>query len=443
MHAKLLQETLLRKPPKVWQWCETLCITGIFILLCWWARPNDPLTLNAAFPWIVFAPILVALRYGTLSGMTSVIIVAITMYYFYPNDFFSSTTVRLFLLGNIFITVLCGEWYLAWEADKLQLYRINEYAVRRLNNLNKAYYLLRLSHEQLEQAIIAQPFTLRNAMQIIKHLLIETKGEINETIAHQFLQLVCRYVAIESIQLFFATDGVLNTKPFASIGNDDALILEDPLIKKALESSELVHIGMYDFETKKSSMYFVAMPLRDNDEHLIGLLAIKELSFWGADESNLKALSIIVTSFADQLWIIRITKKLTEVYSDCPLEFAEELYRMLHLRKTLKVRTMLSVFILEASNRTEDVLLTITKQQRGVDSIWRHQLENKKYYLFVLMPFSAGAAIEGFKNRFAKVLKENYGIILNQSEVYLRYVELFSNDPVENIKQLMTYADQI
>jgi hypothetical protein len=302
---------------------------------------------------------------------------------------------------------------------------------------------LRLSHEQLEREIISHPFTLRNAMETIKKLFVETKGEINEAIAHQFLQLVCRYIAVESAQLFFATEGVLDTKPIASIGSSDALVLDDPLVKEALTTTELAHIGRYDFLAKKQSAYFVAMPLQNHEGHTLGLLTIKELSFWGADDNNLKALNVISTAFVTQLWIAKVTKNLTQVYSDCPLDFAEEIYRMAFLKKTLDVRTMLSVFIIESSNRMHDILLTITKQQRGLDSGWKHQPNNKKYYFFVLMPFSTGAAIEGFKNRFSRVLKENYGIVLNQQEVHLRYVELFSTDPLETIKQLMVYANQI
>jgi hypothetical protein len=51
------------------QWLEVALIPWVAIGLAWLARPDDPLLADTLFPWLWFAPVLIALRYGVLPGL--------------------------------------------------------------------------------------------------------------------------------------------------------------------------------------------------------------------------------------------------------------------------------------------------------------------------------------------------------------------------------------
>ena len=47
---------------------ETIIFMLVVFGLCWAFDRTDPLLLNSGFPWLWFAPFVIALRYGTLLG---------------------------------------------------------------------------------------------------------------------------------------------------------------------------------------------------------------------------------------------------------------------------------------------------------------------------------------------------------------------------------------
>jgi hypothetical protein len=52
-------------------WLETIFITLGAVALAFLGRPGDPFFVGAGFPWLVFAPAVIALRYGVVLGVVS------------------------------------------------------------------------------------------------------------------------------------------------------------------------------------------------------------------------------------------------------------------------------------------------------------------------------------------------------------------------------------
>ena len=55
-------------------WLETWAITGLAIGLGYWLSPEDPLMVQASFPWPLMAPLLLGMRYGFMRGMVSAVL---------------------------------------------------------------------------------------------------------------------------------------------------------------------------------------------------------------------------------------------------------------------------------------------------------------------------------------------------------------------------------
>jgi len=60
----------------LWHWLETVLLTLVAAALAYAASPADPFFIAAEFPWVLFAPALLALRYGVLPGLLSIAVLA-------------------------------------------------------------------------------------------------------------------------------------------------------------------------------------------------------------------------------------------------------------------------------------------------------------------------------------------------------------------------------
>src|SRR6185436_2819114 len=68
-------------------WVEAIIIPILGIALCWLASPEDPFFVHKGeFPWTWFAPVLVALRYGVMAGITSSAVMVVAWFLIAPAD---------------------------------------------------------------------------------------------------------------------------------------------------------------------------------------------------------------------------------------------------------------------------------------------------------------------------------------------------------------------
>ena len=154
------------------RWLEVILIPLILIGLAWWLRPQDPLLLTTPFPWLWFGPVLVALRYGVLPGLMAGLMLlgnwliadaAGAVVQEFPRDYF---------IGGSLLILLCGEFSDVWRDRNLRMDETNLYVTERLSRLTKRHLLLNLSHDRLEQEMLARPGSLRDALARLRDLVI-------------------------------------------------------------------------------------------------------------------------------------------------------------------------------------------------------------------------------------------------------------------------------
>ena len=64
----------LPTPPRWLVWAETLVLTAAPPSLGLWLSPRDPLFIDARFPWLVLAPLLLGLRHGFARALASTLV---------------------------------------------------------------------------------------------------------------------------------------------------------------------------------------------------------------------------------------------------------------------------------------------------------------------------------------------------------------------------------
>lgn len=425
---------------------EVFLITALVIGLSYLFNRNDPFCIHASFPWVWIAPVLVALRYGTLPAIFVIIVMVGAFFLFDPKVAITTSEYRYATFGGLLLTILCGEFNNAWLGAMKRFTQLNGYIQKRLDGLNRAFYLLRISHDRLEQSLISKPVTLRNTLVELKNLLVDAGGECTQKIAEQFLHMLGQYCNMEQAGLYLYQDGKFIKDPIAHVGSKRSeLVVDDPMVKECMQSESGINYYAIDqlHQKDRESKYLATVLLRTCDNEICGLLVIEDLAFWSLTQEVLRTLGIISAYFADDIWAVKKMAKFLKVYPDCPPQFVFELKKTQHLYKDFGVESALSAFVILPSARQENIITQLQHMRRGMDIDWHYQ-QKQRGILFTLMPFSSPVAVAGYRNRFQRYLKSEFGIDLEESkEVYLRNMQIFSGEPLQVVQQLMEYVDAV
>ncbi|MGP1684403.1 MAG: PelD GGDEF domain-containing protein, partial [Giesbergeria sp.] len=153
---------------------EMLVLPLVALALGFAWNPLDPLWSTAAFPWSWLAPVILALRYGPLPGLggAGVLLVGWLAVNVGHYDAFP----QLFFLGGLILVMLVGEFSSLWQARTRRAETLQLYLDQRLEHLVRQYYLLRLSHDRLEQELIGRPMSMRDALSTLQEVGSDAQG---------------------------------------------------------------------------------------------------------------------------------------------------------------------------------------------------------------------------------------------------------------------------
>jgi polysaccharide biosynthesis protein PelD len=270
-------------------WIETTLMVLFAVAVCLWIAPKDPFGINAQFPWMLIVPLVVAMRYGTVIGIyASMLVVAVwatlpTLALAPPDQEFP----KAYFLGGLIIVLIAGQFADIWNSRLEKIKEVNAYIDARLSSLTRNHYLLRLSHERIEQDLLIRPTTLRD-------LLLELRTKINLQTdalpgATEYLRLLAQSCEVECAGLFVPTDsargpaGGWERTPAAQLAEAQELLLADPLVVRALETGNLTH--PQDDANLDDSRYLAVIPLVTGNRRTIGLVAI-ERSRWSRSRQS-------------------------------------------------------------------------------------------------------------------------------------------------------------
>ena len=160
------------EPAWIWLWAgfEAVLFGVAALTLAFWLNPVDPFGTSAEFPWLWLVPAVVAMRYGSVIGLVSVLTyfggwIALEILRFVTPVF-----PQVYFLGGLILALICGQFADVWNSRQRRLRAVNAYLDERLNALTKSHFLLRLSHERLEQDLLAKPLTLRETLVRLRSL---------------------------------------------------------------------------------------------------------------------------------------------------------------------------------------------------------------------------------------------------------------------------------
>lgn len=282
----------------VWAWAvfEVLVFCMGALLFARWAVPENPFGVGTEFPWLWIVPAALAMRYGTAIGVTAVVILVLSWFGMpmaQGNALAASFDFpKAYFLGGLILVLICGQFSDMWNIRSRRLRTVNSYLDERLQTLTKNHFLLRLSHERLEQDLLAKPLTLRETLVRMRVLTSSLPPSDADPLpgAQEFIQLLGQTCQLEVASLHaFGMGGKAAPDPSATLGEPRTLAADDPLYRHAWEQEMVAHIqtGTIAEQQRDISRYLVCAPLSPSNGRPLGMLTVEKLPFFALNEDTL------------------------------------------------------------------------------------------------------------------------------------------------------------
>ncbi|MBD3766676.1 MAG: hypothetical protein IE928_01835 [Gammaproteobacteria bacterium] len=390
---------------------ESSFISGIVIAIGWLVSPEDPLLMTTDFPWIWFAPVMVALRYGMIWGLMSVAMLGISALLAVHLFHLSSDFPLAFFLGGLILTMMAGEFADVWHESHYRKDEANLYYEERLTRLTRQYLLLKISHDLLEEQMLSRPGSLRTAIQDLRTKMLSFKGEHVDLFGADVLMgILDQYASIEHAQIYLVEVHEEKQKynlgqSVAKLGNPSVLINDDQLLQQALEEKSLVHIGKH--ATGDYQGQLLIAPMITSRNQVLGVLAVDAMPFYAFNEENIHLIQVIVSYYADMLVGNESAQQILSCFNNsADIHFIEELNRLIRVAEKTKVPSYLVV--LTFSGEKANILPgQIQELKRAMDFMWMTSIDNQPS-LCILMPFASSSGVKGMIMRLKNWLIDRH-----------------------------------
>ena len=405
---------------------ETLLVPLVALVIGLVLNPEDPLWIHADFHWVWLAPVIVALRYGPLTGLGAAGVLLLG--WLALNRGHYDQFPQVFFLGGLIIVMLVGEFSSLWMARTRRAETVQHYLNQRMEHLIRQYYLLRLSHDRLEQELIGRPMSMRDALKNLRGL-----GNVQAD-AQTLLRLLAQYCQISAAALYQTNGEQLETAPLARIGESLALQANDPLVRQALESGKLCHVIQATAE-QQISRYLVAAPLLDLGGEIYGLLLVDEMPFFSVQEENLQTINLLLGYYTDGLSTQALARPLQQELPACPPEFAFETQRLWRMHQKAGVPSIIVALEFSPSAIKRDLPQQMQRLQRLMDESWLITGPNRQV-LALLMPLGDASTAEGFLARLEIWIHQKEGTSLATAGVFPHQIALADAPPLATLQRL-------
>lgn len=396
---------------------ETFVITALYVGIGYFVDNEDPLLLHGQIPYLIILLAVITLFHGMESGVFALTLVTTVMWSVYkpfPHESF---------LTALLMTMLFSEFYRYWKG-KIEHYRLEaEYKTRRFTELARAFYTLKISHEQLEKNYVVKPMSVRSSLEYIlqkKQKAIEAKNMSITRHTRDFLELLqksfsvkeAEALVLDTLTLEASTDigffkkhaQLISTSKNPKISPQ--MIFDEEMVDQALTKKRSIYIsdavGNPSLEAASEDSTLAVIP-SFFEERLLGVLVIRRMPFLAFNKENLTSISILLDYFfielANQGFLSE--NNLLPYVED--REFAVEFSRLKYIYDKYRVNSATLVFKAKDSLHARRLYEHAAKILRSLDMLTFVKYHNS-YSVIVLLVLNDDAAAEGFLHRFENSL---------------------------------------
>ncbi|GAB2898683.1 PelD GGDEF domain-containing protein [Uliginosibacterium flavum] len=417
---------------------EMLLLPAAMLALGVWLSPDDPLFARTQFPWPWLTPLILALRYGPLPGFGGALCLFLGWYGLEGFNLGMQEIPSLYFLGGLIMVMLAGEFASIWRGRVRRAEATQDYLDRRLGSLTQTHYLLRLSHDQLEQELRSRPVSMRDALTGLRDLTSVSDPEKSLPASDEFLKLAAQFCQIERAALVPIKNKTLQASQAVFLGARFALVTNDPLLCRALNEELLCHVGSLDGDQRKDSHYLVVAPVSDVSQNMHALLIVDALPFFALQDETLHMLNLMLGYYGDSLSAAALVAPIQSEWHACPAAFALELQRLSHLERQSDVPSTLIALNFAANKSSEDLPSRILRQERSLDVTWVIGKDPARpRALLALLPLAGSAAVDGYLARTERWLASQFETNLEGVGISFRAWQIGDMPPLTLLSQVL------
>lgn len=418
--------------PSPLRWVETTILTLGPVLAGLALRPRDPFFVQSAFPWLALAPLLAGLRYGFAHGFASALTLALGMALGHRLGWTGLDELPgSRLVGTLVVGMVAGEFSDRWVRRLQRLRVVGRYRQQRLEEFSRAYHLLKVSHDRLEERMAGNTTSLRGALLSLRRRLNEGRVKGLADVGDALMDLFAEHGWVQIAGLHEVRGrGEVSAEPVAALGAVTRIDPSQALVRRAVETGALVTVR----ELSESIGPLAAIPLQDVEGEMMGVVIIHEMPFVAFTEEHLHLLVVLGGHTADILQAAR-----TAGGSDDPAEqdFMRRLRRSHEDFRRYRLPCALTVVVIQPNAVEVGADRLIEGTKRGLDQDWRRLDGDGRIFLFLLMPLTDSQGIDGYERRIHVMLRERFAAALQPGDVTVRGQPLVRDvDPAAQVEAL-------
>ena len=371
---------------------ETLGATIVAIGIVWLFVPDNPLLLGYGFPWIWLVPLILALRYGTLLGAAAALVVLGAWWLFYGQGAAAVAFPRMYFLGGLMLVLVGGQFGDIWGARLSRARTVNGYLNDRLAALTKNHFLLRLSHERLENDLQA-----------------------------------CQ---LEVAAMVRVTRNQVDTEPVARVGTPFDIVADDPLIRHCIDTHTLGHPQAPELRHEDSSRYVACAPVLSGADELIGIVVVQQMPFLSLSYENLQFLLVLLGYYADGVRHLTVSSEILDLVPDAPYDFALDLGRLARLHRDTGIDSSVVALIFDQDEASDALFEQVVRSRRALDVVWQARGKARRA-IVTLMPLSGAGAVSAYLVRIEDSLRAQFGVDFEQSHIGVQTLHVTGEHPGE------------
>ena len=350
---------------------EILLFTSLYLLLGYLFSPQDPIFLESKIPLLSLFFAFSTLFYGVRSGLLSFFI--LLAYHFFIDP--SNKIVEL--LPYLLLILVMGQFYHYWVRKNEKLQAASSYTVSRLNELNHAFYALKISHDALEKSYALKPKSIRSSLEEITSFTEDDQSHFA-----RFLLLLQKSYQVQEATISLVQDGAFKT--LTSTSKNNHLLQDDPLVQRAIQEGKSVYISQ---DTTKNSHYLAVIPIQEKGSRAQLLLSIESMPFLEFTENNIIAISILFSYFIDQITLKEAHKQYGKSGINKDQLFTYHYGELLTLYERFKLPSSVVVLKAEDALGFEMLQRNVAKSLRALD---HYQVQkDAPFTLMILLPFTS------------------------------------------------------
>lgn len=370
------------------------------------------------FFWPMLGPIVISLRYGFAKGLQCFVFVMLAMQLLnvisdYNINFGLST-----IIGTGLITMITGEFTDHWRKS-IKTNELNyKYMEQKLQNFTQSYYLLKISHDQLEQRAAGKLMSLRTSIQILQKTALSDIDNRLESLSDECLHILSDVVGMYEAGIYSVKNNQIQPLCLSSVGKQHSLVEDDPMLLEMLDKKRIyTPANIHNLEDEELH-YQLVIPLVDSSGKLQGVILAEKVKFVSLTNENIALISVVASYMANFMCENLYTPVLK------PEQFSLFSQYMKQLRwnnKHYGADSALVVFVDNSPGKKIPIKKFID-YRRGADIYWSCYTEDGQPAMVALLPMTTAFEAKQFVDRLLTILRDKYRTDVSDLETFGPYV---------------------